>query len=191
MKALKLRKDMSKPGLLREVFDLVVDPVSGREFSIGACLMSGLAMFLEKHASLLQFDLSMRGDTVEDSESAPSVRSCAGSLRHDPAPSSGSGLASAVSAGVSAGTATRPARQGPAADVGVAWSLSGSYGRHRHLFLPAGPRSVLSAGPASQRLGHVLPSTVVCGAGASGSAAGAADGGGGGSQWGRLDQERL
>ena len=47
--------------------------------------MSGLAMFLEKHASLLQFDLSMRGDTVEDSESAPSVRSCAGSLRHDPA----------------------------------------------------------------------------------------------------------
>ncbi len=44
MGALKLRKDVSKPGLLRgvrQVFDQVVDPVSGREFSIGACLMSG------------------------------------------------------------------------------------------------------------------------------------------------------
>ncbi len=41
MDALKLRKDMSKPGLprvVRKVFDQVVDPVSGREFSIGACL---------------------------------------------------------------------------------------------------------------------------------------------------------
>ncbi len=70
MDTFKLRKDMSKPGLLRvvrKVFDQVVDLVSGREFSIGACLMSGrLAMFLEKHASLLQFDLSMRGDTVEE-----------------------------------------------------------------------------------------------------------------------------
>ena len=68
MGALKLRKDVSKPGLLRvvrQVFDQVVDPVSGREFSIGTCLMSGLAVFLKKHASLLRFDLSMRGETVE------------------------------------------------------------------------------------------------------------------------------
>ncbi len=64
MDALKLRKEVSKPGLL-QVVRAVFDTVSGRKFSIGACLMSGgLAVFLEKHASLLPFDLSMRGDTV-------------------------------------------------------------------------------------------------------------------------------
>ena len=55
MDALKLHKEMSKPGLLqavRAVFDQVVNPLSGRKFSIGACLMSRLAVFLEKHASL-------------------------------------------------------------------------------------------------------------------------------------------
>ena len=70
MGALKLRKDVSKPGLLRgvrQVFDQVVDPVSGRQFSIGACLMSApLAVFLEQPASLLPFDLSMRGETVKE-----------------------------------------------------------------------------------------------------------------------------
>ncbi len=61
MGALKLRKEVSKPGLLQAV-RAVVDPVAGRKFAIGACLMSGLAVFLEKHASLLQLDVSMRGD---------------------------------------------------------------------------------------------------------------------------------
>ncbi len=61
MGALKLRKDVSKPGLLRvvrEVFEAVVEEVCGRKFSTSDCLMSGLAVFLEKHASLLQFDLT-------------------------------------------------------------------------------------------------------------------------------------
>ncbi len=61
MGALKLRKDVSKPGLLRvvrEVFEAVVEEVCGRKFSTGDCLMSGLAVFLEKHASLLQFDVT-------------------------------------------------------------------------------------------------------------------------------------
>ena len=49
---------------------------------------------------------------------------CDTTLRRSP----GSDLAGAVSAGVSAGSATRPARQGTAADVGVARSLSGSRG---------------------------------------------------------------
>ena len=52
---------MSKPGLLRvvrEVFEAVVEEVCGRKFSTGDCLMSGLAVFLEKHASLLQFDVT-------------------------------------------------------------------------------------------------------------------------------------
>ena len=68
MDALKLRKDVNKAGLLqavRTVFDQVADPVSDRKFSIGACLMSGLAVFLEKHAALLPFDLSICArDTV-------------------------------------------------------------------------------------------------------------------------------
>ncbi len=41
MDALKLRKGVSKPGLLREVFDLVVEEVCGRKFSTGARLTSG------------------------------------------------------------------------------------------------------------------------------------------------------
>ena len=44
MGALKLCKDVSKPGLLRvvrEVFEAVVEEVCGRKFSTGDCLMSG------------------------------------------------------------------------------------------------------------------------------------------------------
>ncbi len=40
MDALKLRKEVSKPGLLQAVRG-VFDPVVGRKFSIGTCLMSG------------------------------------------------------------------------------------------------------------------------------------------------------
>ena len=54
--------------------------------------MSGLAVFLEKHASLLRFDLSMRGETVEEANLRRLYSPGAGSLRHDPAPSSGSDL---------------------------------------------------------------------------------------------------
>ena len=67
MGALKLRKDVSKPGLLRvvrEVFEAVVEEVYGRKFSTGDCLMSGLAVFLEKHASLLQFDVTKHRHSV-------------------------------------------------------------------------------------------------------------------------------
>ncbi len=101
MDALKLRKDVNKAGLLqavRTVFDQVADPVSDRKFSIGACLMSGLAVFLEKHAALLPFDLSIcaRG-YGGGSEPAPSVRSGAGSLRHGPAAVAGSDLPGAHS----------------------------------------------------------------------------------------------
>ena len=61
MGTLKLRKDVSKPGWLRVVrgvFEGIVEEVCGRKFSTGDCLMSGLAVFLEQHASLLQFDLT-------------------------------------------------------------------------------------------------------------------------------------
>ena len=122
MDALKLRKDVSKPGLLRvvrEVFDAVVEEVCGRKFSTGDCLMSGLAVFLEKHASLLPFDLSIHRHSVVEMnlrrlyglDQVP----CDTTLRRPP----GSDLAGAVSAGVPAGSVTRPARQGPASDVGA------------------------------------------------------------------------
>ena len=64
MDALELRKDVSKPGLLRvvrEVFDAVVEEVCGRKFSTGDCLISGLVVFLGQHASLLPFDLRYTG----------------------------------------------------------------------------------------------------------------------------------
>ena len=67
MGALKLRKDVSKPGVLRvvrEVFEAVVEKVCGRKFSTGDCLMSGLAVFLEKHASLLPFDVTRQRHSV-------------------------------------------------------------------------------------------------------------------------------
>ena len=67
MGALKLRKDVSKPGLLRVVrgvFEGVVEEVCRRKFSTGDCLMSGLAVFLEKHASLLQFDVTRHRHSV-------------------------------------------------------------------------------------------------------------------------------
>ena len=63
MDTVKVRKDLSKPGLLQVVrsgFDQVVDPVEGRKFVTSECLMAGLAVFLEKHASLLPYERSMR-----------------------------------------------------------------------------------------------------------------------------------
>ena len=45
--------------VVREVFDAVVEEVGGRKFSTGDSRMSGLAVFLEQHASLLQLGLSM------------------------------------------------------------------------------------------------------------------------------------
>ncbi len=64
MDVLKLHKSVSKPGLLREVFDSVVEEVCGRVFPMGACLMSGLVVFLEQHDLLLQFDRWMRKRSV-------------------------------------------------------------------------------------------------------------------------------
>ena len=55
----KLRKKLSKPGLLevaRNCFEQIDDTVSGRCFTLGDYLMSGLAVFSLKHSSLLEFD---------------------------------------------------------------------------------------------------------------------------------------
>ena len=62
-----LRKALSAPGLLRVVrgsFNELNDPVPSRRFSLSECLMSGLAVFGLKYASLLRFDRDACTDEV-------------------------------------------------------------------------------------------------------------------------------
>ncbi|MYC59116.1 MAG: transposase [Gammaproteobacteria bacterium] len=59
------RKTLSAPGLLglvRGCFERVPDPVAGRGLTLPDCLMSALALFGLKYASLLQFDRDARRD---------------------------------------------------------------------------------------------------------------------------------
>ena len=61
----KMRKQLSAPGLLdlaRGYFEQVKDPCVGRcEYTLADTLMSGLAMFLFKSSSMLQFERGCRG----------------------------------------------------------------------------------------------------------------------------------
>lgn len=62
-----MRKTLSAPGLLKEVracFDRIEDPIASRGLNQTDCLMSGLAMFGMKYASLLKFDEAVRADEV-------------------------------------------------------------------------------------------------------------------------------
>lgn len=57
------RKTLSAPGLLRivrERFERIEDPVSGRGLNLADCLMSGLAVFGLKYPSLLSFERDAR-----------------------------------------------------------------------------------------------------------------------------------
>ncbi len=57
------RKTSGAPGLLRLVrrsFSRIEDPVAGRGLNLADCLMSGLAVFGLKYASLLSFDRAKR-----------------------------------------------------------------------------------------------------------------------------------
>ena len=61
----KLRKKLSKPGLLevtRDCFKKIEDTLSGRSFTLEDYLMSGLAVFSLKHSSLLQFDKAVHSE---------------------------------------------------------------------------------------------------------------------------------
>lgn len=62
MNKLKLRKDLSAPGLFkvaREAFESIDDNITRRSaLTLADCLMSGLAIFSLKYPSLLQFDRS-------------------------------------------------------------------------------------------------------------------------------------
>ncbi len=63
----RLRKTLSAPGLLREVrasFNRIEDTVAGRGLNLTDCLMSGLAIFGLKYASLLQFERDARGKAL-------------------------------------------------------------------------------------------------------------------------------
>ena len=65
----KMRKQLSAPGLLnlvRRCFEQVKDPCVGRcEYTLADTLMSGLAMFMFKSSSMLQFDRSCRGEAAD------------------------------------------------------------------------------------------------------------------------------
>ena len=59
----RFRKTLSAPGLLGEVrasFERIEDTVAGRGLNLTDCLMSGLAIFGLKYASLLQFERDAR-----------------------------------------------------------------------------------------------------------------------------------
>ncbi len=61
------RKTLSAPGLLRELrscFDRIEDNITPRGLTLTDCLMSGLAVFGLKYASLLRFDQDTRGNTM-------------------------------------------------------------------------------------------------------------------------------
>ena len=63
----RLRKTLSAPGLLGEVrasFNRIEDTVAGRGLNLTDCLMSGLAIFGLKYASLLQFERDARGKAL-------------------------------------------------------------------------------------------------------------------------------
>ena len=67
MSNLRFRKTLSAPGLLREVrtgFERIEAAVAGRGLNLTDCLMSGLAIFGLKYASLLQFDRDARHKTL-------------------------------------------------------------------------------------------------------------------------------
>ena len=65
----KMRKQLSAPGLLnlvRRYFEQVKDPCVGRcEYTLADTLMSGLAMFLFKSSSMLQFERGCRGAAAD------------------------------------------------------------------------------------------------------------------------------
>jgi hypothetical protein len=64
----RFRKRLSAPGLLklaRSCFDNVQDTLSIRAISLSDCLMSGLAVFGLKYASLLQFDRGRDDEVVQ------------------------------------------------------------------------------------------------------------------------------
>ena len=57
------RKTLSAPGLFREVracFARIEDTIASRGLNLTDCLMSGLAIFGLKYASLLRFDRDAR-----------------------------------------------------------------------------------------------------------------------------------
>ncbi len=61
----KLRKKLSKPGLLktvRDCFEEIDDTITGRSFTLADYLISGLAVFSLKHSSLLEFDKAVHSE---------------------------------------------------------------------------------------------------------------------------------
>ena len=73
------RKDLSMPGLLREMrecFDRVPDLIISRGITLSDCLMAGLAMFSLKIPSMLKYDQLVRLD--ENTVQAKNLKSLFG-----------------------------------------------------------------------------------------------------------------
>ena len=76
------RKDLSMPGLLREMrecFDRVPDLIVSRGITLSDCLMAGLAMFSLKIPSMLKYDQLVRLD--ENTVQAKNLKSLFGVKR--------------------------------------------------------------------------------------------------------------
>ena len=192
------RKELSAAGLLgivRRCFEAVADPVARRGgASLADCLMSGLAVYGLKYASLLKFDEAARGDAAVrsnlrrlygvaqvpsdtrmrerlDEVDPRSLRSCY--RRLFAALQRGKGLEGS-------GGVRLPGRALPA--VG---------GRHGAPLVEEGAlRELLREAPPG-RHDDVLPHDAGGGAGASGGARGVPAGAGADREVGRVEEERL
>lgn len=63
----RLRRHLSASGIvetIRTCFERLEDPVPGRKLTLPDCLLSALAMFKLKYASLLHFDTDARGNRI-------------------------------------------------------------------------------------------------------------------------------
>ena len=79
------RKDLSMPGLLREMrecFDRVPDLIISRGITLSDCLMAGLAMFSLKIPSMLKYDQFRLDENTVQAENQVAVRREAAPLRH-------------------------------------------------------------------------------------------------------------
>ena len=68
MKRLRFRKDLGKPSLIQKVracFASINDPIVGRKFTLCDYLMAGLAVFVFKYSSLLNFDKATRTEKIK------------------------------------------------------------------------------------------------------------------------------
>lgn len=194
-----MRKNLSAPGLLRivrESFDRIKDPIASRGLNLTDCLMSGLAVFGLKYASLLRFDHDARQNEL--------IRSNLKRLYGIERAPSDTALRERLDE-VDPGTLRRAFKrvfaelQRGKGLEDFTWldhyllSVDGTGSRHRHrLFLVVAralPELLREAPPG--RPNHLVSPVAGCGVGSSAAAGGVSPGAGADRQAGRGAQERL